>query len=177
MSNALQRRLDQLEGQKREVLSDAAQLSAIDLRFRPEPGVWSALDVLDHLVKVEQSSLRTVRRHLPQGASISFRDRMGAWFINSIMLSPMRVKVPASASMVLPAAATDLAAIAASWSEVRMQLSDLLGSLQPEQFRIGVFRHPLSGWMTITDTLRFLSTHLQHHKYQLNRLKFAARAS
>ncbi len=169
--------LRKLETQKCDVLSEVARLSSTQLRFRPQPGDWSALDVLDHLVKVEESLLRTVRRHLPDGVAISARDRVGALLITSVMLSPMRVKVPASASMVLPAATMDLPAIVASWSSVRDQMANLLESLQPAQFRMGVFQHPVSGWMTMTDTLRFISAHLQHHRYQLNRLKLAARAN
>lgn len=76
MTRAMQRRLDKLERQKHEVLSEASKLSSTDLRFRPDPRAWTALDVLDHLVKVEEASLQSVRKHLPKGASISFKDRL-----------------------------------------------------------------------------------------------------
>jgi len=176
MTQALRRTFDKLERQKREVLSDLARLSSAQLQYRPESGGWCALEVLDHLIKVEEASLRTVREHLPDGVSLSLKDRLGALFIASVMLSPMRVKVPPSAHVVMPAATKDLFACAASWSEVREKTAHLLGSLQPAQMRIGLFRHPVSGWMTITDTLRFLSVHLQHHRYQLRRLKSAVGA-
>lgn len=176
MTQTIRRRFDKLERQKCEVLSVLARLSTPQLYFRPTPGAWCALEVLDHLIRVEESTLQTVREHLPNGISISLRDRAGGLFITSVMLSPMRVKVPPSASMVMPAATKDLSACAASWTEVREKMANLLGSLQPAQGRIGLFRHPVSGWMTMTDTLRFLSAHLQHHRYQLSRLKSAARA-
>ena len=176
MTPAIWRWFERLETQKQKVLTDVAGLSAAQLHFRPEPTAWSVPDVLDHLIKVEKALLEAVQDQLPNGTALKFKDRVGASFIIAVMHSPMRVKVPPSASMVMPAATKDLPAYAASWSEVREKTARLLGSLQAAQMRIGLFRHQVSGWMTITDTLRFLSAHLRHHHYQLSRLKSAARA-
>jgi hypothetical protein len=129
--------------------------------------------VLDHLMKVEKASLEAVQEKLPDGTPITFRDRLGVLFINSLMRSPIRVKVPASAAVVLPQGTADLSGTVTAWGDVREQMANLLGSLQPEQLRCGLFRHPVSGWMTMPDALAFLSAHLQHHTYQINRLKSA----
>jgi hypothetical protein len=34
-----------------------------------------------------------------------------------------------------------------------------------------VFKHPLVGRLDMTNTLEFLSNHIQHHMYQLERIK------
>lgn len=186
MTPAIWRRFEILEQQKRAVLSTAAGLSAAQLCFRPSPAEWCALDVLDHLVKVEEAALGAVQEQLPGGARISWKDRAGGVFITMLMLWPIRIKVPAGASMVIPdiviadieipsAPLPDTTAllsdIAATWSGVRERVAVLLGTLQPEQLRVGLFRHPVSGWMSIARGLTFLSAHLRHHEYQLNRLK------
>lgn len=175
MTPALWKRFENLNRQKQSVLSCVAGLSATQLRFRSEPASWSVLDVLDHLVKVEKALLEAVRAQLPNGTPMTFRDRVGAFLITCVMLLPTRVKVPASASMVLPEKTADLDEIAATWSEVREQMANLLVSLHPDQLRPGLFRHPVSGWMTMPDALTFLSAHLRHHQYQLSRLKSASR--
>jgi len=133
------------------------------------------LDVLDHLVKVEEALLEAAHEQLPNGIPVTFKDRVGAFFVISVMRSPMRVKVPTSATMVLPEATTDSHDTAKRWSEVREQMANLLRSLQPEQLRTGLFRHPVSEWMTMANALAFLSAHLRHHEYQLNRLNSATR--
>jgi hypothetical protein len=59
------------------------------------------------------------------------------------------------------------------WVKNRERLFSLLDSLQPDQLSLGVFRHPVSGWMTMPQALAFLSAHIRHHEYQLDRLKSA----
>jgi hypothetical protein len=103
---------EKLETQKQNVLADIARLSPTQLRFRPEQTAWSVSEVIDHLMKVEKALLEAVRDQLPNGTPLKFKDRVGALFIIGIMQSPMRVKVPASASMVLPGAITDTSEIA-----------------------------------------------------------------
>lgn len=166
---------EKLEMQKQKVLAGVARLSAAQLRFRPEPTGWSVSDVLDHLMKVEKALLETVQANLPDGTPLQLIDRVGALFIIAVMQSPIRVKVPASASMVLPDATADTSETAMRWSEVREEMADILRSLRPEQLRCGLFRHPVSGWMTMAQALAFLSAHLRHHDYQLNRLKSTTR--
>ena len=175
MNPAVRKCFEKLERQKETILLDIAGFSESQLRFRPGPDAWSILGVLDHLMKVEKAALQTVQGKLTNRVPLSFRDRAGAFFLISLMQSPMWVKVPASASMVLPESSADISGIVSSWRAVRAEWLDLLRSLQPEQLRHGVFRHPVSGWMTITQALAFLSAHLRHHRYQLSRLRDATR--
>ena len=74
--------------------------------------------------------------------------------------------------MVFPSE-TDLEEISSRWIAVRQDISGLLQSLESQQLRCGLFRHPVSGWMTISQTLAFTSAHLRHHVYQVERLKKA----
>jgi hypothetical protein len=92
-------------------------------------------------MRVEKELLKAVQHELPNGITLTLRDRVGGLFIIAIMQSPMRVKVPASASMVLPDLGADFSKIVKYWDEVRDKLGDLL------QLRRGLFRHPVSGWI------------------------------
>jgi hypothetical protein len=116
-----------------------------------------------------------VKAKLLNGTARGLRDRIGAIFTIGLMLSPMRVKAPASATAILPQTTEDPAETALRWKEVRTEMADLLGRLRTDQLGCGLFRHPVSGWMTIQQALTFLSAHMQHHIYQLNRLMLAMR--
>lgn len=177
MIPTLHRSFATLERQKLALLSSVSTWSDARLRHRPEPSVWSALDLLDHLVKVEIGTLAALRSNLPNGSPVTLRDRFGALMVNAVMLSPKRIKVPASAAqLVLPEPAAEPSTILERWSELRLDISDLLSSLSPQQLRCGLFRHPVSGWLTVSQALTFLSTHLTHHsRYQLVRLRQATR--
>ena len=173
MTPAVHRSFEELERRKNSLLAQLTQWSMERASFRPAPSNWSALGVLDHLVKVEQAALLDVQSRLPHGEPVPFKDRVGTYLVFAVMRSPLRVKTPVSSSTVLPQPAGDFAALAGQWEMVRNDLRRLLESLQPEQFRCGLFRHPVAGLMTIPYALTFLSVHLRHHGYQLNRLEKA----
>jgi len=176
MTPGIRQLYEKLEMQKKTLLSEVALWSPAQVHFRPKPSAWSALDVLDHLVKVEVAVIDAVRSQLPDGNPMTLRDRVGALFILLVMLSPMRVKVPAAALTVLPEVMTDDASgIATHWEQVRGEMGILLQSLQLNQLDRALFRHPVSGWMTMRQAIAFLSAHLRHHEYQLDRLKYANR--
>lgn len=171
MTKVTHQRLDTLTRQKKGMLRQLSGWSEAQLSFRPNPTQWSALDMLDHLVKVEKAAHAAVFKNLPRGHPITLKDRLGAQAVFAVMRSPIRVKVPAAASVVLPEQTADLPKIEAHWNNVRQEILELLNSLQPPQFQVGLFRHPVSGWMTITGALTFLSVHLKHHEYQLDRIR------
>lgn len=171
MHNRFQAAIERLERQKTKVLSDAIQFSEQRLRYRPNASTWSALDILDHVVKVENASFDVVRRNLPHGHPIGLKDRVGAFMVTTVMKTTIRVKVPAGANMVLPAEVADLSEISSRWNKTRDAMRALTEELADAQFRVGLFRHPVAGWMNISQTLGFLSAHLQHHVFQIHRLK------
>jgi uncharacterized protein YcbX len=124
MLHALLIRFEKLEQQKRTVLSKAEQLTIKQQQFRTAATECSTLTVLDHLVKVEAGFLQSIRERLPEAVPVRFSDRMGALLVNAVMLSPLKVKVPASAPMVLPEANPDLALIGPAWTRVREEMAD-----------------------------------------------------
>ena len=173
MDRHIRQWFDTLQRQKEAVLLGVSTWPAERLRFRPQPTAWSTLNVLDHLLKTEQGVFDAVGKSLPGGHPVTWKDRFGEWMVIGVMRSPIRVKVPASAQTVLPGETSDLPMITKQWQETREQAAQLLASLSPGQLRCGLFQHPIAGWMTMLQTVRFLSAHLQHHGYQLNRLKRA----
>ena len=158
-----------LRTQTTALLSRIQPWSRAQHNFRPNLNDWSALEVLDHLSKVEQSILGALKSNLPQGHVVSLKDRVGGMIVNLVMRSPLKVKVPPGAK-VFPDAEPDLPAISRRWTEAQSEMAELLNSLSTTQRQVGLFHHPRSGWMTIGQTLSFLSAHMRHHEYQLARI-------
>ena len=106
---------------------------------------------------------------------IGIRDRLGNIFLNRVFRSERRVRVPGSASQVLPAADPEMPEVLAAWDETRRDLAVFLSRLEGEQMRQGIFRHPVAGWMTAPGIVAFFSVHITHHRFQLERLSLASR--
>jgi hypothetical protein len=162
--------IGQLEEQKRVMLAEVSAWPAELRDVTPADGGWSALGVLDHLVRTESGICCLAAQGLATPRRIGVRDRIGFAVVERVFRSRRRVKVPGSvATIICPGEGLELGAIAARWERVRVELSELAG--EAEGCCGGVFRHPVSGWMTFEQILRFFSVHIVHHEYQLERIQ------
>lgn len=164
-----------LEQQKAELLSGVAEWSQDELAYRPAPAAWTAVEVLDHLVRVEREILSATQRGLAHPRRRRVRDRVGVAFIDWLFRTDWRVRVPGSVPEVLPAPDADLATVRRAWDDARRDLDRFLVPLTGDQLRVGVFQHPVAGWMSVPQVLRFFWVHSHHHGFQLARLRAAAR--
>ena len=112
----------ELTRQREEILAGAAGLTAQGLRYRPRAGEWSTLEVLDHLVRVEEATGPTLRKHLAGAQKVSLRERLGAKCVLAVMRTSIRIKVPAGAKAMLPVEPEGLEVVALRWEAAREEL-------------------------------------------------------
>ncbi|MEP7066202.1 MAG: DinB family protein [Gemmatimonadota bacterium] len=163
-----------IEGQKTEILGLIERWPASRLAYRQSEDAWCALHVIDHLVKVESGVIAEARRGLLSPQRITVRDRLGFFFLDRAFRSRMKVKVPPSATRVLPDLTCSLEVLRERWRDSRTELAQLLARGKPAELELGVFRHPVSGLMNIPQILRFFSAHIHHHGYQIARIAEAS---
>ena len=165
---------DHLEKQKSQTLALLADWSPARLAYRPTADAWSAIQVIDHIVRAESAMVAAARRGLQKPHRIGVRDRLGYLFVYSLFRSARRVKVPGSVAQVLPDANVDFASVRLRWNDAREDLARLLSQVTPDQLRAGVFRHPVIGWMSVPRILGFFAVHIHHHAFQLARIRAAS---
>jgi 2-hydroxychromene-2-carboxylate isomerase len=125
------------------------------------------------LVRTEVEILEAARRGLLKPHRIGIADKLRTRFIQAIFRSDRKVKVPSTATRVLPGSNLELPAIVRRWDDSRRELHDLLESGTEAELNKGIFRHPVGGWMGMSEILKFFSVHIIHHKHQLARLRIA----
>ena len=167
---------EELETQRIELLAELQQWPVEGLRFRPQAGAWSAVEVLDHVVRAEAGIIANLLGGLEQLHVLGDEERPRIAELERALRSDQRFQVPPGAAAIHPDAQATLPEVAARWEQARAELRSILGTLAPEHASCGVFCHPFAGWMTVADVLRHFSAHLYHHGYQLERLRagFAA---
>ena len=166
-----------LEQQKAETLELIDAWPPARLAYRPAPADWSATEVLDHIVRVESEITHAMRHGIQNPHRLGVRDQLRSWMIYWLFRTNRRVRVPRSASQVLPRPDASVLDIRQRWDATRDALRGLLTDITPDQRRGGVFRHPVSGWMSVSQVLRFFSVHIHHHRFQLARLHAAYESS
>jgi hypothetical protein len=162
-------RLRGLEEQKMAMLRGVSAWPVELLGTPPGNGRWSALQVLDHVVRVEMGISAEVVRGLGDPQRIGIRDRAGFIFVEQVLRSRRKVKVPAAVPKVLPGEGLELQEITVRWDRTRVELARL--ACVADGCHGGVFKHPVSGWMSFEQVLRFCSVHMAHHEFQLERIR------
>jgi len=171
MAYRITSQFERIEKQKQTFLHFLSSWTPQQLRFKPSATSWSALEVIDHVLKTESGIFAEMQSNLPLSRTTTFQNRFRGFLLNTLMSSPVRLKVPVRLSVVLPGTARDLSELAAAWSHVRTRQKEWIANLGPSHARIALFHHPVSGWMTPSQTFGFLSAHLHHHGYQLARIR------
>jgi hypothetical protein len=168
MQKDLERRLDDMDDWKDALLGALSIESPERLAFRAGGKGWCALDVVQHLVLVEESVVGYARKKLqgkPQPVPALGRAKLALLVL--ILRSPVRFRAPTT--LVIPAETFPLAELSVRWGNVRVHFREILGSLPDERRRTLLFRHPIGGALDPLGTLDFVHEHAKHHDAQIRR--------
>ena len=176
MGTNIEERFSELESGRASILADLALWREDSLNRRPAANAWSALDVVEHIIKLEQATIVGVPGNLPDGHTVSLGEKIKSIAITWAMKMPMRVKIPPKLDYLLPEGNRSLTGITENWNEERSQFHGLIRDHGPWTER-GVFLHPISGWISMPNMLALLCSHQKHHTYQLRRLSRALASS
>lgn len=163
-----------MEEQKRALLDELSRWTPERLAFQPRAGEWSALQMLDHLIRTEREILLVVYKNEHQLHEYGIIDRLRNRMLVALFRTKSKVKVPKTASLVLPGELTELPILSAEWHSIRATLAGNIDRLIHDSFGKAMFRHPVAGWMSMQAVLDFLSVHLVHHGFQLDRIRAAS---
>ena len=169
MKSRIENRLDDLDRWKDAFLGSLADLGPERLAFRADGAGWNALDVVQHLVLVEEGVLAYARKKLlapPQPVSIVERGKLA--LLVGVLRSPIRFRAPVA--QVVPSETLPLERSAERWDQSRRDLRTLLLGLPEERRAALFFRHPAAGGLDPAGTLVFLHEHARHHEAQVRRI-------
>ncbi|MEM7415857.1 MAG: DinB family protein [Gemmatimonadota bacterium] len=138
------------------------------LTWRVEEGSWSLLDIVEHLVLAEQDVLIDLDglAALPARRR-TLRNRVGYWLVVGILRFRVPVQVPSEGMK--PEGGRTLRELGATWALQHDRLIAFLESLKPGEERAAIFRHPVTGPMSVSDAIRMLEVHVDRHLGQAER--------
>ena len=150
-------------------------LSADALGWRPEPDLWSATDVLEHLIRTERGMLFSMKRQVEAGEN---RRDLGAPSpeafaqLRAFLLTDRKTRVPEGAAQyVAPKGDTPYADLRAEWDALPETWAQALAAIPDGLAEAGLVPHPRAGALTGQDAALFAADHATHHLHQLRRLR------
>ncbi|MEK7483420.1 MAG: DinB family protein [Planctomycetota bacterium] len=147
---------------------DGAQLS-----FQPKPNQWSMLEVMHHLILVEELVLDYVQKKLQSPLETlpkkGLKSSLTSAMIRFVLKFPVKVKIPTD--RVKPEKEQTLTELSSQWNTLQDRWNALMEIFQAGQESCLVFRHPIGGPWSIVQTLQFVPEHIRHHLIQIERIR------
>lgn len=166
----LQQQCADLDQRSNALLDNLTGLTPLELRFKPSPSSWSILEVVQHLVLSEQDVIGQARfADTPTLLRRDPRAYLGYPMVFLVLYYGVPWPVP-SAGMKPDGRAT-LTELCTQWSNLHSWLRRYIDRLTPATIKRAVFYHPLTGPLTVKQTLILSHTHLTCHTRQIERIK------
>jgi len=168
-------RLAAIEVRRQALLARVGEMDPAALARRPPDGGWSLLEVIEHLVLVEEVVLgapdRPPYEHPPRR---TLGNRLRYLMVMGVLRFGIDVRAPSR--RMIPAGECDLAALRQRWDRNQAWFRAHLADLDASGARRAVFRHPVSGPIDAHQAVTMLGAHLARHDGQVQRLLDAATA-
>jgi DinB superfamily len=163
-----------MERHRAALLARIAPLSAEQLVARTSPDQWHVLDILEHLIIIEEMILRGIATRpgpLPVAARLQGGVRLT--MLRLYLRSGGKVKAPSRA--ILPRGKVSLQELLERWDRTRAGYRTALEAFDRPDLVRPMMKHPIIGRLTPVQTLTFLDAHLAHHARQIDRLRHQPR--
>lgn len=154
------------------LLRDLQHYSDAKLNEQPKEDAWSVLQIMQHVMKAEEGAVLYIKKKLsfnPALEKAGVMSNMRSIALNMSLSSPIKIKAPEGVSG--EHLLTDLTFwdVAKQWKQQRKELENYLNTLPAELFHLDVYKHPLTGKMTIASMLSFFNKHVDRHTNQIRR--------
>lgn len=174
MTIKLESAFRKIEKQRSEILADLDQLSEAQRQFKPTKDSWNTLQVCMHLIIAEENSLAYMRKKVK---GIDKLSSSGLWsklrlsFLNSLVSTRMKFKAPKIVALSEDMDVGSYEEVKSRWDNIRKELRYFVDKLDHKASKKMLFKHPMAGKFNVEQLLNFIFTHVQHHTYQIDRLK------
>lgn len=172
MPPSLQYRLDALDAALDALVDELSGHSIEALQQPPAPGQWSALQVMQHLMRSEELSMQYLRKKLsyqPElqkaGMAAALRSRLLRFYLRL----PFKFKAPAPVDASTFKTDVSLDELARRWRANRRELRAFLDGLPADLYDKEVYKHPFAGRLTLMGMVDFFDGHFRRHREQIRR--------
>lgn len=166
-------KLDHLDKKLQLLLEKLATIPLEKLKKQPPAGGWSAIQVMQHVFSVENSSLQYLQKKVSFNPELKKAGLLAWWRITKFKIAynlPLKFKAPKIVDPTLQEASPSFWEISKQWKETRSTLRKFLVDANPDLFEKELYKHPLVGKMSLFNMLEFFDGHFKRHEKQLWRV-------
>ena len=167
MVEVLKVQYDVIESKRLGLINILNEYSIEELNRSPEEGVWSPMQIVEHLCKAEHLSVIYVSKKynaIGQLKAAGVVEHMKMVWLKWVLGSGIKMKAP---KITQPERSDLDASLLDEWGIVRHNLNSVLELFDEVSYKKRVFRHAFAGRVNILHMLQFFEAHLDHHQKQI----------
>ncbi|MFC2186595.1 DinB family protein [Fulvivirgaceae bacterium LMO-SS25] len=166
---------EKAEKARLKMLQLIANATEAQREFVPGEDKWNMLNVAQHLIQAENGVLRQFEKFGDgKGKKANVLAGLRSLLTSLLLKSPAKIKVPKKAREAFkPFDKQGYESVKNEWDALRNQMQIWAENYPDTKANRYVFKHPVSGLLTPTQTFRFLKDHIDHHIKQIERIRNA----
>lgn len=171
MNKSVNKRLQRMDNELRLLLKELEPYSEAKLNEKPKADAWSVFQVMHHMIKVERSSMAYVTKKLsyqPVLKKVGVKSGIIRVATKALASVPIKIKAPAVVGEDLPPHST-FWEVVKEYKDVRSELQRFLEEMPTDMFDKEIYKHPLTGRMSLNGMLQFLEGHFSRHRKQIRK--------
>ena len=172
MDKKSEKHLQNLDRKLQRLLTDLRRYSDAKLNEQPNETAWSALQIMQHLMRAEAGAIAYVQKKLsfnPDLPKANVLSGLRSSMLNIALSVPLKMKAPDGVSDEHLATNLTFWDVAKSWRQQRKELEAYLRELPEHLYQTDLYKHPMTGKMTLAGMLSFFNTHVDRHTRQIYR--------
>lgn len=172
MRKKLENKIEIIEGLKNDIINNFDLLTPNQLSFKPSANKWSLVQVIEHLMLAETSSLNYVNKKILDPTTLldkTFTSKFRALLLKIFFALPIKVK--RRPKVVSPTDSPDYQNVLLRWNIARNALRQFIDEQSEEILGKLIYKHPFAGRLNAYQMLCFFEDHIKHHQKQMNRIK------
>lgn len=172
MNNKLVEQLNEIQNLYNNYLEQTKSLSEEQFNFKPTEEKWSVAQVLHHIwfaldgTYLYIDKLMTKQNKFKQAGIVNVIRSFG---LNTVLNSSLKLNAPKNVrnAVIKHATHQEIENLAsATFQKFRQLLEKFPKELEDKE----IYKHPIVGWVSMSQTLGFLKGHTIHHKMQIESL-------
>lgn len=157
-----------VEQEKEQLFEKLNTVDTKKLNHKPNQDKWSIIQIIYHLYKSEQLSIIYIKRSVSKPDRVSrsgLLSKIRGLILVLALKTNYKFKAPQNVAKVPEFG--DLETYSTKWSKVRIELQKIIEQAPEKILKSDIFNHPTIGKMNIYYAVKFIQTHFQHHKKQI----------
>jgi uncharacterized damage-inducible protein DinB len=174
MITNIQDKFEHLTRRRQTLLEKLDSLSTGELKFKAGQDKWSVVEVVEHLVIVEDDLLHQLSYNT-MNSTLDSKLRSFEKYKAVIKVMERDIPVDVPDPRAEPQGQVTLDKLLDRWEDIRKKLHQLIDGMNPENKDRPVYSHPFAGPLDISETLHFFEAHFDSHMRHIDRILAQAR--